>query len=271
MSYLGRIAWRQAKPLWTPANLPGLFMWFSASDVPSITIATGVSQWSDKSGNGRHVTQGTAANQPAWSAAAVTVNGIGIPGVTFDGSNDILTRVAAGLFAAGSATCFLVATAPSIATNRFVVSEGNTADDDSQYAPFKSSTTTASTVHSLVNDDGATANLNNQPATATGWAATPQILTRIDSGSNMKERKNGTGGVNGTNYTRGTVTLNTFALGARARTTPTGYAAVTIHELILCTGVLSADNIQRTESYLATRVAPVALDPTDNGYWSYPP
>ena len=88
----------------------------------------------------------------------------------------------------------------------------------------------------------------------------------------MKGNKNGTGGVNGTNYTRSAaVTLNTFALGARARTTPTAYAAVTIHELILCTGVLSADDIQRAEAYCGWVVAPIALNSTDNGYWAYPP
>jgi len=38
----------------------------------SITTATGVSQWSDSSGNGLHATQATGASQPAWTATSAT-------------------------------------------------------------------------------------------------------------------------------------------------------------------------------------------------------
>ena len=45
--------------VWTPASLGGtLGLWLDASDAASITSSGGlVSQWSDKSGNGRHATQ----------------------------------------------------------------------------------------------------------------------------------------------------------------------------------------------------------------------
>jgi hypothetical protein len=49
--------------LWTPAVLrPDA--WFDASDLSTITVATGVSEWRDKSGNGRHMSQSTASYQP---------------------------------------------------------------------------------------------------------------------------------------------------------------------------------------------------------------
>lgn len=74
--------------LWTPdVLLPAL--WLDADDQSTITIATGVSEWRDKSGNGRHFTQTTTANQPALSTN--TFNGRNC--VRFDGSNDVLTRV----------------------------------------------------------------------------------------------------------------------------------------------------------------------------------
>lgn len=52
--------------LWSPQALRPL-LWLDASDVSTITIATpgGVSEWRDKSGNGLHVSQATAANQPS--------------------------------------------------------------------------------------------------------------------------------------------------------------------------------------------------------------
>jgi hypothetical protein len=71
--------------LWTPALvLPAV--WLDAADLSTITIATGVSEWRDKSGNGSHATQATAANQPVYSETGF----FGLPGITFDGSSDQL-------------------------------------------------------------------------------------------------------------------------------------------------------------------------------------
>ena len=55
--------------LWTPAVLrPDA--WFDASDLSTITISTGVSEWRDKSPNGRHMTQGTTSVQPPLASNA---------------------------------------------------------------------------------------------------------------------------------------------------------------------------------------------------------
>lgn len=54
----------------TPRSIAGLAMWFDAADASSVTLNSGnVSQWNDKSGNGRHATQGTALNQPTYTQA----------------------------------------------------------------------------------------------------------------------------------------------------------------------------------------------------------
>lgn len=51
---------------WTPSGLSGLQMWYAAEDA-SITSSVGkVSEWRDKSGNNRHATQPTVANQPTY-------------------------------------------------------------------------------------------------------------------------------------------------------------------------------------------------------------
>ena len=73
--------------LWTPdLLLPQLSFWQDAADPSTITIATGVSEWRDKSGNGRHFTQATGANQPSYSETGF----LGRPGITFDGADDRL-------------------------------------------------------------------------------------------------------------------------------------------------------------------------------------
>ena len=50
---------------WEPTDLTGLTAWFDASDTSTITHNAGaVSLWSDKSGNGNTVSQGSSAAQP---------------------------------------------------------------------------------------------------------------------------------------------------------------------------------------------------------------
>ena len=57
-------------------------LWLDASDTATITASSGsVSQWDDKSVNGRNVTQGTAAAQPTTGSA--TLNGLNV--LSFDG------------------------------------------------------------------------------------------------------------------------------------------------------------------------------------------
>jgi hypothetical protein len=75
--------------LWTPEILrPAL--WLDANDLSTISIATGISQWRDKSGNGRHVSQGTGGTQPTF-----TSNGLnGLPVLSFNGSQ-YLTSISA--------------------------------------------------------------------------------------------------------------------------------------------------------------------------------
>jgi hypothetical protein len=73
--------------LWTPDLVrPNLSFWQDAADRSTITIATGVSEWRDKSGNNRHFTQATGANQPSYSDTGF----LGRPGITFDGTDDNL-------------------------------------------------------------------------------------------------------------------------------------------------------------------------------------
>ena len=60
----------------SPKNISGLQLWLDAADSSTVTLNSGnVSEWLDKSGNGRNAAQTTAANQPAY-----TQNGLnGLP------------------------------------------------------------------------------------------------------------------------------------------------------------------------------------------------
>ncbi len=74
---------------WRPQK-SNLLAWYDASDAASITASSGaVSQWSDKSGNGRHLTQGTGANQP--STGVATQNGLNAIRFTGAGPHNLST------------------------------------------------------------------------------------------------------------------------------------------------------------------------------------
>lgn len=70
-----------------PKSISGLTAWWDASDSSTITAVSGaVSVWTDKSGLGRTLYQGTAANRPATGTRTIG----GKNAFDFDGSNDCL-------------------------------------------------------------------------------------------------------------------------------------------------------------------------------------
>jgi hypothetical protein len=69
---------------WEP-SLINTALWLDASDASTITESGGaVSQWNDKSGNGRHASE--ASNQPALTTSGLNSKNV----ITFDGVNDQL-------------------------------------------------------------------------------------------------------------------------------------------------------------------------------------
>lgn len=73
---IGRLglAARASRGLWTPSQLSAS-LWLDAADASTITQSAGaVSIWADKSGNGRHATQGVGAAQPTINTS--TLNGL---------------------------------------------------------------------------------------------------------------------------------------------------------------------------------------------------
>ena len=78
-----------AKKLWTP-SLISTELWLDAQDASTITDSLGfVSQWDDKSGNGRNLTQATASQQPR--TGVDTLNGRNT--IKFDGQTDVMSTL----------------------------------------------------------------------------------------------------------------------------------------------------------------------------------
>jgi hypothetical protein len=136
---------------WTPAQLPALALWLDAADTSTITLnGSNVSQWNDKSGNGRNFAQATAASQPAYLATGFN----GRPTLQTDGA-DFLELGSSGLGSNVSGiTCAIVGLHPAGAvfstvqgSTEFVISNGATATT-SRFAMF------ASTVASVISPGG---------------------------------------------------------------------------------------------------------------------
>lgn len=73
----GIVPWYARSGGFVPTDEAGLALWLDASDASSITDSSGlVSQWNDKSGNARHMTQATGGLQP--STGVVTQNGLNV-------------------------------------------------------------------------------------------------------------------------------------------------------------------------------------------------
>jgi hypothetical protein len=68
-----------------PTNLANLAAWYRGDLGITLNVST-VSAWADQSGNGRHLTNGNAAQQPTYVASALG----GRPTLSFDGG-DILS------------------------------------------------------------------------------------------------------------------------------------------------------------------------------------
>jgi len=88
----------------SPKTIAGLQLWLDAADASSVTTVSGAaSQWNDKSGNGRHATQTTANNRPAYDGVIG-----GKAALTFDGANDAMATGLGSASLTGYATFFCV-------------------------------------------------------------------------------------------------------------------------------------------------------------------
>ena len=71
-----------------PKTVTGLYAWYDAADASTITLnGSTVSQWNDKSGNGRNLVQSTALNQPGYVSSGINNK----PAIAPDGVDDSLS------------------------------------------------------------------------------------------------------------------------------------------------------------------------------------
>ena len=163
-----------------PQRLPGLKAWYDASDAASFSYSssTVVSQWNDLSGNGKHLTQGTVANQPNRN---VLQNGLTC--VAFDGTND--TMSCTGVFSttvwdtANPHTFIVVSKITGTpASQRSPISANNA-------RPFKQSAGTIAAYAGSILDSGVTWGNTNARLVIIGFHGDTTSFINVDGGTHV--------------------------------------------------------------------------------------
>jgi len=237
--------------LWTPANITTL-AWYDASDATTITESGGaVSQWDDKSGNTRHISQGTGSAQPTWDT---------IDKITFDGTTDWLwndpaqaSPWSAYLHTLGAYDIYIVGAIPST-TNKTFVGEGSSSSGIPYMVPAATGSGDGSRMVGKIRGDGfGTPYTNATYLSAAGafdntkkqYAFRYTTTTRIGAVNT----------VDGTtdSYVDVAATVDEFSIMARSGlSTPTEIAAGTLNEVII-TPTLSAGDRTNMYTYLSTK------------------
>lgn len=216
-------------PSWTPAALGSdLALWLDAADAGRITLnGSTVSQWNDKSGNNRHVSQPTATNQPTYNLTGFNSR----PALVFDGSNDNLFRDTQTLPDSGSV---------------FLVLRYNNATTGMQGVIWSDAVANGPRWY-IQADAGTLRGYSNGYFSAGSYTAAQQeILNFVGATGSAQILRNGVlagsqnifGGNN-----NGLWIGNGRTFGA--------HAAMALTEMIAVTGTISTENRQRLEGYLA--------------------
>jgi hypothetical protein len=250
--------------LWTPSQLTTA-LWLDAADAGTITTVSGaVSQWNDKSGNGRNAIQATAANRPALTSAGL--NGLDV--LTFDGINDsLLATLSSGL----SSSFAFFAVAVPLRTNAI---EGYISLQVASYSNYWAQIGLGGAGGAKLNfalfDGGQ--NPIAQQNTPTIGAPLMLMGVRNVTADTVSLRINGTQVSSVTDTTTVTPGYSEITIGGQTNQA-NRYANARIGEVIVIPSLPTTDAIQRIEGYAAapSRWGLQGSLPADHPYKSTPP
>ena len=239
-------------PVWTPADTTTA-LWLDAADASTITESGGaVSQWDDKSGNSYHVSQATAANQPAVSTDA------GNASLLFDGTSDYLRHNVSGTITYPS-SIFLVCRNTDTANAGHVFSVNDSSQSDRYYT--------------LTQRDNSGQKLFyqsriglNAPSITVASSFNTEIIGAVSNASDDNELfSNGTSVSTDTN-TWPALSYDNITVGRLRYQGSAQYFVGHVHEIIWLRQSLDLATRQRIEGYLAHKWGLAANLPADHPY-----
>lgn len=250
--------------LWTPQSITTA-LWLDASDNSTITLnGSTVSQWNDKSGNGKHAVQANSLRQPVYNSTLL--NGKG--GLIYDGTNDCLQ--APNLALRPFISVFAVLKQLNTAKPFFFEHGSDANSNDGSYFYGQSSLT------ALINRS----TVKSQGDAATNWpGTTDEVFSLVfrssppSAGQSPIVFKSG----NSVSLTYALTTLpadNTVTLPFNVGARNDGAAApmnANLHELIVCNTDVNTTTRQTIEGYLAWKWGLQANLPAGHPYKNFPP
>lgn len=249
--------------LWRPNNIgSSLALWLDAEDTTTITLnGSSVSQWNDKSGNGRNVTQGTAANQPTYQAAGLNSK----PTLSFDGTNDFLLGTSnIGLSGNPSFSLFTVQTGVAASSQVWVASGQNIAGKGVHWMSGSTGTV------AWLGFDGftQTATVTLSPSSATPFIAS--LLRTGTLGTDYSIFQNGNN-LTVTSANNNTVNLTDTPINIGRYVSNSNFANMKFSETVLVYGAINTSDRQKMEGYLAWKWGLNSSLPSNHPYKSLPP
>jgi hypothetical protein len=221
-------------------------LWLDADDASTITLnGSTVSQWNDKSGNGRNASQATAVNQPTR-----TLNGLGGRTViTFDGTNDWL-GLAASVFSNQLSWSYAVVALKNSATEPVCLFTERAASNNASVGVLAASST-------ILNRAGGTdaATLIEQTEASAFPVNAAQILGSVQAPTSGSAYRNGN--LTASNSaTKASLTFRALAIGGNQLNDTSPAAAQQwwpgpVAEVVITNTTLSTTNRQLLEGYLA--------------------
>lgn len=203
----------------------------AAKTTPATANNDPVGAWADQSGNGHDITQSTSGNRPLLKTAQIN----SLPGILFDGTNDVLKASAFTLNQ--PETVFIVYQVTGF-TQGDVVFDGNSADTMLYYQWNDPSNNTRMYAGNILTPLESTA--------AGNWL----IFCGIFNNTSSQGRKNAGTAVTGT---VGVSNAGGFTLGAEANIA--NWGNITVAEVIIYASALGTTDETSVRNYLNTRYA----------------
>jgi hypothetical protein len=250
--------------LWTPAAITTA-LWLDAADASTVTTVSGnVSQWNDKSGNSRHVAQGTAGSRPAYTSAGL--NGLNV--ITFDGTADHLFNTSAALQRnVGASTIWAVARpGGNTAAQKFILQTLTPAPASRAILAYDTSN------GFFAGGRRETAN-TFQGTTPAAYSSSARILcAQFDyANATLTTFENGTQAATRSFQTAGNTPNDGGALYIGSNQTSGGFWNDIICEIVMINSVPSQSLRERVEGYLAHRWGLTGGLPGGQPFLTFPP
>ena len=235
--------------VFTPPDQSNLVGWWDANAITNLSNNDPVTQWNDKSGFDNHVTQGTGSAQPTYK----TNQQYGLPAVSFDGGDHLELDSIASYFTGEDKTGTGIvvikdSTGGSTDVYPFTLGRAGTNTPVFFFAAYKH--TAPEGLYLFRRDDGSTGYTTNIAQAFNGVAHINSSVYRATTASGYFN-----GAVLHDNVAQdfGTITLDSFALGAWKANGVISHMTGLICEVLLWRTALSDVDRILTEQYLAEK------------------